>query len=144
MLTFIIILFLSGATAIPIDKELSFPLRIFTSENELLFWLQKVLSAYLETKNKYPFLLYGYDWLAFAHFILAILFIGPYKDPVKNIWVMQFGLIACILVLPLAFIAGPIRGIPIGWRLIDCSFGILGFIPLYICYTKTKQLENKN
>ena len=72
--------------------------------------------------------------------ILAILFIGPFKDPVKNIWVIEFGLIACVLVLPLAFIAGYCRGIPIGWQLTDCSFGVFGSIPLWICYRKTKTL----
>lgn len=143
LLAFMVILFLSGVTAIPIDPELSFLLRIFSSGTQLHFWLQKVLSAYQNVKNETPFLLYGYDWLAFAHFILALLFWGPYRDPVKNIWVIEFGMIACVLILPLAFIAGHFRGIPIGWRLIDCSFGVLGFIPLWICYSKTKQLLNK-
>jgi hypothetical protein len=27
------------------------------------------------------------------------------------------------------------------WRLIDCSFGIIGLIPLSICLTKINQLE---
>ena len=88
-------------------------------------------------------MLYGYDWLAFAHFVLAILFIGPYNDPVKNIWVIEFGLIACVLIFPLAFIAGYFRSIPIGWQLIDCSFGVFGFIPLWICYRKIKLFELK-
>lgn len=143
LLAFMVILFLSGVTVIPIDPELSFLLRIFSSGTQLHFWLQKVLSAYQNVKNETPFLLYGYDWLAFAHFILALLFWGPYRDPVKNIWVIEFGMIACVLILPLAFIAGHFRGIPIGWRLIDCSFGVLGFIPLWICYSKTKQLLSK-
>jgi len=47
---------------------------------------------------------------------------------------------ACIMVIPLAFIAGPIRQIPFFWQLIDCSFGVLGIIPLYTCY-KIKKLE---
>ena len=138
---FIISLFLSGLTAIPIDAELSFLLRFFPFESNVHLWLSKVLVAYRETSTAHPFLLYGYDWLAFAHFILAILFIGPYCDPVKNIWVIQFGLIACVLIFPLAFIAGPFRGIPLGWRLIDCSFGVIGAIPLWICYRKTQVLN---
>lgn len=137
---FIVILFLTGLTAIPIDFELNALLNIVSVDGMLYQWLDKVLRSYIEVKKNAPFLLYGYDWLAFAHFVLAILFIGPYKDPVKNIWVIEFGLIACVLVLPLAFIAGNLRGIPIGWRLIDCSFGVLGFIPLCICYRKAKQL----
>lgn len=144
LLAFIIILFLSGLTAIPVEAELTFLLKIFPSSTQLYYWLEKVLSAYKNVNNDTPFLLYGYDWLAFAHFILAILFIGPYRNPVKNIWVIEFGLIACILIFPLAFIAGSFRGIPIGWRLIDCSFGVFGFLPLWICYSKTKQLVIKN
>jgi hypothetical protein len=105
LLLFMIILFLSGLTAIPIGAELSFLLSITPADTQLSFWLQKVLTAYQNTKNETPFLLYGYDWLAFAHFILAILFIGPYRDPVKNIWVIEFGMIARVLILPLAFIA---------------------------------------
>jgi hypothetical protein len=141
---FILMLFLSGVTAIPIDMELTLLLRYIPENSSLYLWIDKVLKAYLEVKAKYPFLLYGYDWLAFAHFILAILFIGPYREPVKNIWVVQVGLIACLLVLPLAFIAGYFRGIPFGWQLIDCSFGVLGALPLYACYRLTKKMESEN
>ena len=137
---FIVFLFLSGFTAIPIDPELAALLKIFPPDSLIFHCLQKVLFAYREVNTRYPFLLYGYDWLAFAHFILAILFIGPFKDPVKNIWVIEFGLIACVLVLPLAFIAGYFRSIPIGWQLTDCSFGVFGSIPLWICYCKTRKL----
>lgn len=139
---FIIVLFLSGLTAIPVEPELSALLKIFPSDTLIFHWLQKVLLAYRQVNVQYPFLLYGYDWLAFAHFVLAILFIGPYRDPIQNIWVIEFGLIACVLILPLAFIAGYFRGIPIGWRLVDCSFGVFGFVPLWICYRKTKNLAN--
>jgi hypothetical protein len=92
-------------------------------------------------------LAYGYDWLAFAHFVLAILFIGPLKDPVRNKWVIEFGMIACVLIIPFAFIAGHFRGIPVGWRLIDCAFGVIGIIPLSICLSKIIMVEkeiNKN
>jgi hypothetical protein len=102
----------------------------------------KGLYAYREVNEKYPFLIYGYDWLAFAHFVLAILFIGPYRDPIKNIWVIQFGLIACVVILPTAFIAGYFRDIPLGWRLIDCSFGVIGFAILATVYKKILHLEN--
>ncbi len=135
-------LFLSGLTAIPIDKELSTLLSMLSSDSLIAEWLKKVLAAYRHTGSAYPFLLYGYDWLAFAHFVLAILFIGPYRDPVKNIWVIEFGLIACVLIFPLALIAGHFRGIPLGWQLIDCSFGVFGFIPLWISYRKSKKLQS--
>lgn len=144
LVAFIIILFLSGLTAIPVIVELSFLLKIFSSPTQFHSWLERVLSAYKNVNNDAPFLLYGYDWLAFAHFVLALLFIGPLRDPVKNIWVIQFGLICCVLIFPYAFIAGSFRGIPIGWRLIDCSFGLFGFLPLWICYTKTQTLITNN
>jgi hypothetical protein len=92
-----------------------------------------VRDALIDTNSKYPFLAYGTDWLAFAHFVIAIAFIGPLRDPVKNIWVIEFGMIACVLVVCFALIMGPIRGIPPGWSLIDCSFGVIGIIPLWIC-----------
>jgi len=140
---FMVALFLSGLTAIPVEAQLSFLVKHTSEESVFYAWLVKVLAAYREVSHNHLFLLYGYDWLAFAHFVLAILFIGPYKDPVRNIWIIQFGLIACTLVIPYAFIAGHFRGIPIGWRLIDCSFGVFGFLLLWIIYTKIKSFTNK-
>ena len=40
-------------------------------------------------------------------------------------------MIACLAVIPLALICGPLRGIPWFWQPIDCSFGVLGIIPLW-------------
>jgi len=142
LLLFIVALFISGLTAIPVDAQLSFLLNHIAKPTALYTWIEKVLLAYREVNLAHPFLFYGHDWLAFAHFVLAILFIGPYRDPVKNIWIIQFGLIACVLVIPFAFIAGHFRGIPIGWRLIDCSFGVFGFALLYVIYTRIKTLIN--
>jgi hypothetical protein len=34
--------------------------------------------------------------------VIAIAFIGPWRDTVKNIWVIEFGMIACVLVVPFA------------------------------------------
>jgi hypothetical protein len=44
-------------------------------------------------------------------------------------------------VIPLALIAGHVRQIPVGWRLIDCSFGVFGAIPLLLCVRAINQLE---
>jgi len=33
------------------------------------------------------------------------------------------------------------RGIPFYWRLIDCTFGVLGAIPLLICLRWVRQIE---
>ena len=139
---FMVSLFLSGLTAIPLESELQFLSRCISSQTSLGAWIEKVYLAIVRTNRQYPFLSYGYDWLAFAHFVLAILFIGPLKDPVKNKWVIEFAMIACVLIIPYAFVAGYFRGIPIGWRLIDCFFGIIGLIPLSICLAKIKQVEN--
>lgn len=142
LLVFIVLLVLSGITAFPIETELE-----ILNDNSSIFpefmrvWLNKVYLAVKDTNTKYPFLSYGTDWLAFAHLVIAVAFIGPLKDPVRNIWVIEFGIIACLMVIPLALIAGPIRGIPFYWRLIDCSFGILGLIPLIWCRRLIKKLE---
>lgn len=138
---FIAALAVSGLTAIPVELELDFLSRFFPVSTSIGEWLAKVNTGISNTNADYPFLLYGYDWLAFAHFVLAILFIGPYRDPVRNKWVIEFGIYACLFVLPYAFIAGYFRGIPIGWLLIDCSFGIVGLIPLSIVYKLINRLE---
>jgi hypothetical protein len=138
---FIVALFLSGFTAIPVEKELEFLCRLFPTGTSVGNWLDRIYIGFHDTNSTYPFLAYGYDWLAFAHFILAILFIGPLKNPVKNVWVIEFGIIACLLIIPYAFIAGHFRGIPVWWRIIDSSFGVAGLVPLLICLKKIKEIE---
>jgi hypothetical protein len=142
---FILGLILSGITAFPLEHETrwlaTFAIAHAFLPEGLTAWLNRVHQALTETNTRYPFLAYGTDWLAFAHLVLAAAFIGPMRDPIRNKWVLQFGLIACTGVLPLAFIAGPIRGIPLYWRLIDCSFGIFGCIPLLICLRLVRALE---
>ncbi|QBZ98253.1 hypothetical protein [Flavobacterium sangjuense] len=142
IILFIIGLALSGITAFPIESELA----LLHSDSSMLpvtlqNWINQVYFAVKDTNAKYPYLSYGTDWLAFAHLVIAVVFIGPLRDPVKNIWVIQFGMIACCMVFPLAFIAGPIRGIPFYWQLIDCSFGVFGFVLLYWCYRNIVKLE---
>ncbi len=144
IVVFIICLVLSGITAFPIETELEIAMKhISIFPEEVQHWLSCVYTAVHETNLRFPFISYGTDWLAFAHIVIATVFIGPLRDPIKNIWVIQFGMIACLLVFPLAFIAGPIRGIPLYWRLIDCSFGVIGFLPLYYCYRKIRRYERQ-
>ena len=138
---FMTILFLSGVTAIPVERELAFLSRCFSADTMIGAWIEKIYTGVANTNKDYPFIAYGFDWLAFAHFVLVILFIGPLEDPVRNKWVIEFGMIACLLIIPFALIAGHFRGIPFWWRMIDCSFGLLGIIPLNICLQKIKQLE---
>jgi hypothetical protein len=141
ILFFIVALILSGVTAFPVETEL----RWLLSHDSLIpsfaeKWLQDVFVAIAETNAKYPMLAYGFDWLAFAHIVIAMAFIGPLKDPVKNKWVIDWAILACIAVIPLAFIAGPIRSIPMFHIFIDCSFGVIGIIPLLICRRWIKKL----
>ena len=138
---FIVGLVLSGVTAIPLEWEMNVLLKIFGTSHlspeqatsGMVKWLLKVREALQETNAKFPFLSYGFDWLAFGHIVIALGFIGALRDPVRNIWLFDFGMIACGLVIPWAFIFGGVRGIPFGWRLIDCSFGVFGFFPLWWC-----------
>jgi hypothetical protein len=139
---FMVALILSGVTAFPVETELRWLLNnpsLVPSFAEK--WLQDVYAALNETNAKYPMLAYGYDWLAFAHIVIAMMFIGPLKDPVKNIWVIEWGMLSCIAIIPLAFIAGPIRHIPMFHILIDCSFGVIGIFPLWVCRKWIKQLQ---
>ena len=136
---FIISLVLSGITAFPLKTEM-----IFLQEQCNLFpqfmcnWITEVNTSISKVDS---LVLYGTDWLAFAHLVIASFFVGVYVNPVKNKFVVQVGMLACIAIFPLAFICGPIRGIPFFHQIIDCSFGIIGFIPLLIIYEKIKQLE---
>ena len=58
----------------------------------------------------------------------------------RNVWVITFGLIACAAVIPTAMVFGPIRGIPLPWRLIDCAFGVVGIVPLLLARRDTLRL----
>jgi len=52
--------------------------------------------------------------------------------PLKNKWVIQFGMIAAILVIPAAFLFGSVRGLPTVHYFVDASFGIGAIIPFYV------------
>ena len=139
LVLFIIALTISGLTAIPLRWELdllnrwlrtnSFMLQTWPSMAE---WIDHVNDTVQNGFGQYPLLAYGTDWLAFAHVVIAVSFIGPLRDPVKNVWVIEFGMIACALIIPWAWFFGMVRGIPLFWTLIDMSFGVFGFIPLWL------------
>jgi hypothetical protein len=148
---FIIGLVVSGITAFPLEWELGIlkdlSVQYLEEGNGLRHWILKVEDALRETNFNYPFIAYGTDWLAFAHLVIALSFWGPLRDPVKNIWIIEFGMIACIMVIPLALIAGAVREIPFYWRVIDCSFGVFGILPLAYTYQlirKLKKLKEEN
>jgi hypothetical protein len=149
MLFFIAALVVSGLTAVPLEQELDVLARVMgISETAapadyagLRYWIATVRDGLHDTFARYPFMAYGTDWLAFAHVVIAVAFIGPLRDPVRNRWVIDFGLIACALVVPMALVFGAARGIPFYWRLIDCSFGVLGAMPLWLCRMYVNELE---
>lgn len=142
VLTFVVMLILSGLTAFPLQTGIN-----FLAEHKDIFpdflsnWITTIQIGINDTWPKYPFIAYGTDWLAFAHIVIGMAFIGVYKDPVRNIWIIQWGMLSCLAVIPLAFICGPIRDIPWFHIFIDCSFGILGLIPLYFVLKLIKKLE---
>ena len=151
---FIIGLVVSGATAIPLVTELKWIVQ-FSGARQLTetpastnppfwaTWLIKIQQSLSENSEKHSFLFYGTDWLAFGHFVIAIAFIGALRDPIRNRWLFDFGLIACLLVIPFAFVCGGLRGIPVWWRLIDCSFGVAGFVPLWLCRKWSREIETE-
>jgi hypothetical protein len=141
---FMIALILSGITAFPIQTEL----HVFMQFRDYLpipgimqQWLEYISSHVDQTMNTFPQVFYGCDWLAFSHIVIALFFIGVYKNPVQNTWVIRIGLIACAGIIPLAFIGGSVRDIPMFWRLIDCSFGVFGSLPLLLVLRKIKKLD---
>lgn len=144
-------LLVSGITAFPLEPELRLASALLHADwspaplfaPDFVGWVDRVSAALTQVYADHPFIAYGTDWLAFAHLVIAIVFIGPLIDPVKNIWVIQFGFIACLGIIPLALIAGGMRGIPLGWQLIDISFGVLGAVPLFFAWRLTRKLENE-
>ncbi len=139
LLGFASLLILSGVTAFPVKTEINF---LFENRNAfpefMMHWIEKLNTIILQTPD---IMLYGTDWLAFAHIIIALFFIPVYINPVKYQINIKVAMAACLLVFPLAFICGPIRGIPFFHQLIDCSFGILGIIYLYFILNKIKKHE---
>ena len=141
---FIVGLILSGVTAIPLPAEVNLLVNFLGPDGQssvLAAWLLHVQEALIQTQIHYPLLFYGMDWLAFGHFVIAIAFVGAWREPVRNRWLFDFGLMACALVIPYALVFGGLRGIPWWWRLIDCSFGVFGLIPIWFCRKWTNELE---
>ena len=142
-------LIVSGLTAIPIESELHWLMRILGAGPDaragdysgIMNWLPTVREAVSATGRQYPFLFYGTDWLAFAHFAIAFAFLGPLRDPVRNSWVVTFGLVASAGVIVWAMAAGWARNIPLSWRVVDSLFGIGAGVPLLMCQRYIRRLE---
>lgn len=104
---FIAALVLSGATAFALEIEFAWLNNSLNNKQSgLSQWINKVYIALHQTNLNYPYLAYGYDWQAFAHLVIVVAFIGPLNDPVKNKWVIQFGIIACCMIFRLPLLPG--------------------------------------
>jgi hypothetical protein len=142
-------LFVAGVTAIPLETELDFAARLLKASDlspdqassGFVKWVLLVREGVHATNATYPFIFYGTDWLAFAHIVLGIAFLRCVNHPLRNAWLFTLGMIACVMVAPWALIMGEVRGIPIGWRLIDCCFGVLGFVPCWLCVRWTREMQ---
>lgn len=134
-------LVLSGVTAIPIPTEMAIAGRILGPDMTaggilpafMAQWARQLRDGIQATQEAAPFMFYGTDWLAFGHFVIAGAFVGALRDPVRNRWLFKFGMAACVAVPLWAAAFGSIRDIPWWWRLVDASFGFIGFIPAYLC-----------
>ncbi|MEY2881397.1 MAG: hypothetical protein RLZZ15_3777 [Verrucomicrobiota bacterium] len=137
---FIAGLVVSGLTAFPLLHELRLLCAWFglppsaspADATGLAHWLLLVRDGLADTYARYPFIGYGTDWLAFGHLVIALFFVAPWREPGRHLENLRVGMLACALVIPLALICGAVRGIPFYWRLIDCSFGIIGVGPLWL------------
>ncbi len=149
MLLFITGLIVSGVTAFPLLWEMDILSRLLgvgdatgpDGHTGLSFWILTVKHGLAHTYATYPWVAYGTDWLAFAHIIIATFFIGPLIHPLSGRSTLYAGIFACAAVVPLAVICGGIRGIPLYWRLVDCSFGVFGVVPLIYCLTLIRRME---
>lgn len=142
VIVFIILLALSGITAFPLVTEVDFMLKHINSFPAFFHdWIRTVYESVHKTPS---IVLYGTDWLAFAHIIIGLFFVGVYQNPVRNKFIVNVGIVACMAVFPLAFICGPIRDIPIYHQIIDCCFGLFGVIPLLYIRYQIRMIENES
>lgn len=142
-------LVVSGLTAIPIRTQFDLGARWlgpdFSAGGRIpgfvAQWLATAHRGVLATDQAAPFVWYGTDWLAFGHVVIAIAFIGAWRDPVRNRWLYQFALIAGALVIPWALVFGALRGIPLWWRAVDSLFGLGAMLPAWACLRWATELE---
>ncbi len=138
-------LVVSGVTVWPAIPELKTAVRIVWGDGEpagaLHGFILRTIEGIQSVEANYPFMLYAHDWLAFAHIALAILFAGAISDPVRNVWIVQCGLIMCALVPVLAGICIPIRGLPLVWFWVDFAFAPAAALPLWIAMRDIRRAE---
>jgi len=148
VLFFMAALAASGLTAVPLAWELGQLNRLAGPGSALAAWLPapgawigRVHDGLQAACAAFPQISYGTDWLAFAHLVIAVAFIGLLRDPVRNRWVVEWGMLACALLVPWTLLMGAVRGIPWFWQLIDMSFGVVGMLPLWFTRRSILRLE---
>jgi len=138
-------LLVAGITVWPAVPELRMAVRVVWGDAAptgiLHGFVLQAIEGLEATQANYPFMLYAHDWLAFAHIVLAILFAGSMRDPIRNVWIVQCGLIMCALVPVLASVCIPLRGIPSIWFLIDFAFAPAAALPLWIALRDIRRAE---
>ena len=148
-------LVVSGLTAIPIPTEMALVAGLLGPDLSAggalpafaVQWARQLRDGIQATQEMAPFMFYGTDWLAFGHLVIAGAFVGALQDPIRNRWLYKFGMAACIAVPAWAAVFGSLRGIPWWWRIVDASFGFIGFIPARLCdrwALEAEQLEANN
>jgi hypothetical protein len=150
LIIFTIIFLISGLTVFPVEWEVQTVIKVVWGDGPVgTGFTAPVHQKFVEIRDalpilraQYPFMFYGLDWLGFGFIVMAILFLGTIRDPIKNKWVIQWALINCILVIPFAAVFAPLRGMPWQWIFIDSSFGIVGVIPLIIILREIKKIES--
>jgi hypothetical protein len=146
---FIFGLVVSGLTAFPLLHEIRVIADIvgiddvsrWTEYSGLRKWVAYICYGLERTYADFPFVGYGTDWLAFGHLVIALFFVKPWLEPGRHDWVLRCGILSCVAVVPFAIICGEIRGIPLFWRAIDCSFGVVGLVPLFYCLRLSSVLK---
>lgn len=139
---FMTVLIFSGLTAVPLEWGTTWLAGFAQHFGEpLAGWSSRVATAIADVGQKHPLLFYGTDWLAFAHVVIGLAFVGVLRDPVRNKWVIEWALWACALVVVFAMAWAPVRGIPFFWRCVDASFGVVGAIPLWLVWKRIGMLE---
>lgn len=137
----------SGVTVWPAVPGLKLAVRLVWGSAEatgvLHAFVLRAIEGLEHVQSDYPFMLYAHDWLAFAHIMLALLFAGAIKDPVRNIWIVQCGLVMCASIPLLAGICIPIRGLPSCWFWIDFAFAPAAAWPLWIALKDIRKAERQ-
>ena len=142
-------LFVSGVTAFPLLPEINWVSDLLTGGSGdldparysgLTAWILTVREGLDTTYARYPWIGYGTDWLAFAHLMIMLYYLLPYRDPVRYSGVMWVGIWSSLGIFPLAFICGAIREIPLFWRFVDSAFGVFCIPPLWYAIVQTRKL----